>query len=88
MKKAQRIVVPICPPNTPYGAIERYQVEEEAAAIVVPADPARAAAQVVRRLLPRYELTLAQLRTSPGTSTPARPAPPSPHSPSFSRMHR
>ncbi|MFG2996573.1 hypothetical protein [Streptomyces sp. NPDC048340] len=52
-----------------------YQVAEPNG-ITVCADPARAAAQVTRRLLPRYEAALRQVRHNTAHPVPRRPAPP------------
>ncbi|MFJ6934665.1 hypothetical protein ACIQV2_15825 [Streptomyces globosus] len=48
----------------------------EPGGISVPDDPARAAAQVTRRLLPRYEAALRQVRHNTAHPPPRRPAPP------------
>ncbi|MFB6859447.1 hypothetical protein ACFCZQ_07525 [Streptomyces virginiae] len=48
----------------------------EPGGISVPADPARAATQVARRLLPRYEAALRQVRHNTTHPPPRRPAPP------------
>lgn len=43
--------------------------------ITVPADPPRACAQVVRRLLPRYDTALRQVRRNTAQPVPRRPEP-------------
>ncbi|WP_129287507.1 hypothetical protein [Streptomyces sp. GZWMJZ-114] len=81
LKKEQRIVIPIAPPLDHSRIVEQYQIDDDPAAIVVPTDPARAAALVSRRLLPRYELALTFPRE------PVPPRPPS-HPSSSPGMHR
>ncbi|WP_407835914.1 hypothetical protein ACE1OC_04830 [Streptomyces sp. DSM 116496] len=51
-----------------------HQVDEPNG-ITIPADPARAAAQVTRRLLPRYEKALRQVRHNTAHPAPRRPEP-------------
>ncbi|MFZ3548824.1 hypothetical protein ACODT3_25065 [Streptomyces sp. 4.24] len=55
---------------------DAFHLVAEPNGITVPADPARAAAQVARRLLPRYEAALRQVRHNTAHPVPRRPAPP------------
>ncbi|MFI1652755.1 hypothetical protein ACH4XT_38300 [Streptomyces avidinii] len=55
---------------------DAFHLVAEPNGIAIPSDPARAAAQVIRRLLPRYEAALRQVRHNTVHPVPRRPAPP------------
>ncbi|MCX5303160.1 hypothetical protein OG304_06795 [Streptomyces sp. NBC_00160] len=55
---------------------DAFHLVAEPNGITIPADPARAAAQITRRLLPRYEAALRQVRHNTAHPLPRRPAPP------------
>ncbi|MFI7356094.1 hypothetical protein ACIBTP_19370 [Streptomyces avidinii] len=55
---------------------DAFHLVAEPNGITVPTDPARATAQVARRLLPRYEAALRQVQHNTTHPVPRRPAPP------------
>ncbi|WP_327255381.1 hypothetical protein [Streptomyces sp. NBC_01244] len=55
---------------------DAFHLVAEPNGLAIPADPARAAAQIARRLLPRYETALRQVRHNTAHPVPRRPAPP------------
>ncbi|WP_327251017.1 hypothetical protein [Streptomyces sp. NBC_01244] len=60
----------------PDAAPDAFHKVEEPNGITVPAEPARAASQVSRRLVPRYEAALQQVRRNTEHPVPRRPVPP------------
>lgn len=60
------------PEDAPHDAFHEVA---EPNGITVPADPARACAQVVRRLLPRHDTALRQVRHNTSHPVPRRPEP-------------
>ncbi|MEW1632717.1 hypothetical protein AB0469_01425 [Streptomyces sp. NPDC093801] len=71
--RPRRFMVAALEPDAPHDS---FHGVGEPNGIAVPADPARAAAQVARRLLPRYEHALRQVRHNTTHPPPRRPAPP------------
>ncbi|MFD3760495.1 hypothetical protein [Streptomyces sp. NPDC058622] len=55
---------------------DAFHLVAEPNGITVPADPGRAASEVTRRLLPRFEAALHQVRRNTEHPIPRRPAPP------------
>ncbi|MFI6019128.1 hypothetical protein ACIBCP_16075 [Streptomyces sp. NPDC051287] len=73
----QFVVAPLVPVGT-HIKPHHFDAAEEPNGIAVPKDPARAAARVVRRLLPRYEQALQAVLTNAADQPepPHRPGPP------------
>lgn len=71
LKPGQFLVVPLQPSVT----ISCFDDVDEPNGIAVPSDPARAAAAVTRRLLPRYQHALAAVRRNSAPSRTGRTAP-------------
>ncbi|MFJ1652680.1 hypothetical protein ACIOC2_14940 [Streptomyces sp. NPDC088337] len=73
----QFVVAPLAPASTHIKA-HHFAGVEEPNGIAVPTDPARAAAEVTRRVLPRYEQALQTVLDNAATQPepPHRPAPP------------
>ncbi|MFF0165434.1 hypothetical protein [Streptomyces prasinus] len=73
----QFVVAPLVPAGT-HLKPHHFGTVEEPNGIAVPRDPARAAARVARRVLPRYERALQQVLTNAANQPepPYRPGPP------------
>ncbi|AQU70185.1 hypothetical protein [Streptomyces niveus] len=71
LKPGQFLVTPL----QPSVEIDYFDDVDEPSGIAVPGDPARAAAAVARRLLPRYQHALAAVRRNSPTARTGQPAP-------------
>ncbi|MFE4613369.1 hypothetical protein ACFRK5_34275 [Streptomyces niveus] len=71
LKPGQFLVAPLQPRNP----LRHFDDVDEPNGITVPGDPARAAAAVARRLLPRYQHPLAAVRRNSATARTGQPAP-------------
>ncbi|MFB8440464.1 hypothetical protein ACFC7A_15605 [Streptomyces niveus] len=71
LKRGQFLVAPVQPRNQ----LRHFDDVAEPNGIAVPGDPARAAAAVARRLLPRYQHALATVRRNSATARTGQPTP-------------
>ncbi|MFB8352969.1 hypothetical protein [Streptomyces niveus] len=71
LKPGQFLVTPL----QPSAEIDYFDDVDEPNGIAVPGDPARAAAAVTRRLLPRYQHALAAVRRNSATARTGQPTP-------------
>ncbi|MFF2189681.1 hypothetical protein [Streptomyces sp. NPDC058155] len=71
LKRGQFLVTPL----QPSVEIDYFDDVDEPNGIAVPGDPARAAAAVTRRLLPRYQHALAAVRRNSATARTGQPTP-------------
>ncbi|WP_326613525.1 hypothetical protein OG949_35160 [Streptomyces scopuliridis] len=74
LKPGQFLVAPL----QPRIALQHFDGVDEPNGIAVPGDPARAAAAVARRLLPRYQHALAVVRRQAGPPAARAVSPPKP----------
>ncbi|MCX4776884.1 hypothetical protein [Streptomyces sp. NBC_01264] len=72
MRARQFMIGPMVPDAVP----DAFHKVAEPNGITIPADPVRAASQIGRRLLPRYEAALQQVQHNLEHPIPRRPAPP------------